>query len=139
MEEVFTGIYRTNYWQGQSKSGKGSALETTAAIREELPWLFARNDVYSILDIPCGDFFWASRMQLPPTYIAADIVPELIEDNRLRWPGRDWRVLDITQDKLPRVDLVLARDIFGHLPDRLIQRAIRNVRSSGAKYLLATT
>lgn len=140
MEETFTEIYRTNHWRNsQSRSGHGSDLAATAYIRQQLPRLFERLKVRSLLDIPCGDFYWFSKMDVPVGYIGADIVPELIADNRRKWPDLDWRVLNVVGDPLPCVDLVLARDVFGHLPYSLVSQALRNIERSGSKWLLATT
>jgi hypothetical protein len=48
-------------------------------------------------------------------------------------------VLDITKDKIPTVDLILCRDCLIHLSLKYMADAIYNFKSSGSKYLLATT
>ena len=47
--------------------------------------------------------------------------------------------LDIVRDQLPCAELVLCRDCMIHLSNADVLSALRNVRRSGAKYLLATT
>ena len=142
-EEVFTKIYQSRSWgDGPSVSGDGSSLEQTARWRAEVPGLLARLGVQSILDAPCGDFFWMREVRdLPQTYIGADIVPSLIAENQSRHAGagRSFEVLNIVEDTLPRVDLIHCRDCLVHLPLPMALRAIANLKRSGATYLLTTT
>lgn len=147
-EEIFRNHYKTNYWgDDESYSGRGSNLKATAKIRKEIPELLAGlGDVKSILDIPCGDFYWMSKIDWPDDLmlLGADIVPEIVEAARDRMRGRkpmfqQFGVLDAVIDKLPMVDLILCRDLLGHLPRQEVLYAINNFRRSGAKWLLATT
>ena len=74
-------------------------------------------------------------------YVGADIVPELIDSNRKRH-GRDkvsFEKLDLTSDPLPCCDVVFIRDCLVHLSYELIGRALRNVYSSGIRYMLITS
>ena len=63
----------------QSTSGLGSELDATAVLRAELPRLFQRLGVTSLLDAPCGDAGWINQADLGVRYVGIDIVPELIE------------------------------------------------------------
>lgn len=140
MREVFEDIYKTNYWNNsESVSGHGSDMEATEVIRRELPKLVERLTITNILDIPCGDFYWFKEMKLDVVYIGGDIVQELVDIDRKRYPGVDFRVLDATKDKLPEVDLILCRDMLGHFSNFDVKKALNNFRASGSKYLLATT
>lgn len=113
----------------------------TVVVRRELPRIISEYDVTSLLDIPCGDLHWISQITLPQgtTYIGADIVPQLIAANREKYPHIDTRVLDIVTDSLPKSDLVLVRDLFGHLTNQEVTSAIENIRRSGSRLLLTTT
>jgi hypothetical protein len=147
LEEVFAQIYASGVWtvveeNSESRSGPGSNLAQTTALRAELPLLLAELEVTSILDAPCGDFFWMSKADLGvDTYIGADILPSVVEHNRQRFArsDREFRVLDLTTDRLPRVDLVFSRDCLVHLSDDDIHRALKNIRGSGITYLATTT
>lgn len=140
MKDVFTDIYHTNYWNDkESVSGRGSNLKQTEGIREQLPDVFEQLDIYSLLDIPCGDYHWGAKMIWPHEYIGADIVPEIIKENKKQFPQKDWRVLDATKDELPKVDLILCRDMLGHFSNYEVRLALKNFRASGSTYLLATT
>lgn len=142
VKEIFTKIYKDNFWRDASSvSGQGSNLAATELLCENLADFFTLCGVTSILDIPCGDFFWLSHMQdfEKFDYIGADIVSELVYQNKQNFPGIDFRILDATKDRLPQVDLIFCRDMLGHFSNRDVQRALKNFRASGSKYLLATT
>lgn len=142
-DQVFTDIYRHNRWQGsESRSGEGSSLGQTATLVAELPGLLQRHRIRSILDVPCGDFHWMSRVDLNGVdYTGADIVADVIAANTVRYagPGKAFKVIDLCAGPLPRTDLLFCRDCMVHLPFRMLASAIEQVRASGATYLMATT
>lgn len=146
IEEIFREIHRTKRWGGlDSSSGPGSDLDQTATIRELIPPLVRELGVRTFLDVPCGDFYWMKEMTLDvELYIGADIVNEVIDSNTRKYSAsgdcvRVFRRLDITRDQLPRVDMVFLRDCLVHLCFDDIFRALKNIRNSNSKYLLATT
>ena len=141
LEETFTEIYEKNLWQSaESVSGLGSEIEYAKSVSKELPVLLQKYNIKSILDIPCGDWNWMKNVDLcGASYIGADIVKPLIEENKSKYPGVDFRALDLTNDDLPKVDLVFVRDCFGHLTNENVHKAIENIKRSGSKYLLATS
>lgn len=144
MKDIFSQYYQTNFWRDdESVSGHGSSLEQTESIRAILPGLFRELGVKTLLDIPCGDFNWFSRMKEIENifYIGADIVPELIYANRERYvhPKLVFQIMDVTCDRLPIVDLVFCRDLLGHFSNVDVRKALVNIKASRAKYLLATT
>ena len=143
MCDTFRRIYRHNHWSGgESVSGEGASQQQTTALETALPALLQAYEVDVLLDLPCGDFRWMQRVDLPVrTYVGGDIVPELIAANRERHAAahRRFVTLDLTQDALPDADLLLCRDGLVHLSFADIFRAFRNIRSSSIRYLLATT
>lgn len=142
-EQVFSGIYHDNLWQSaESRSGGGSAIHSTAAAREAIRDLLVDLNIHSLHDIPCGDFNWMRMTDLGDCkYIGSDIVPELIEEVRKKFAAdnREFRVMNLCTDSLPAVDLVMVRDCFIHLSFEHLTAAIRNIKASGSKYLLAST
>ena len=137
MKEVFTNIFKNNLWtDSESVSWPGSNSKQTKNIVYELPKLFDKLNVKSVLDIPCWDFNWF-RTELE--YIWADIVDEIIESNKIKHPDMDFRILDITKDHLPNVDMILVRDCLVHFSYEYIWNALKNICLSNSKYLLATT
>ena len=45
----------------------------------------------------------------------------------------------MTRDDLPKADLILCRHCLTHLPNLLVQRALRQFKRSGSTYLMTTT
>lgn len=143
---VFSNLYRHNLWgNAESRSGHGSSLASTEAIRSALPGLLTRFGIRTMLDAACGDFHWMSQLDLDlDRYLGADIVPALIDDNRRAFARgaprrREFAVLDITRDPIPPMDLILCRHCMIHMPHADITTALRNFVESGSRYLMATT
>lgn len=117
-------------------------MDQTAAIREAIPPLLKEFNVRTMLDAPCGDFFWIPHMALPiDKYFGVDIVKELIAQNTARNANesRTFLCLDLVHDRLPASDLILCRDCLVHLNNEQARKALLNFKRSGAKYLLTTT
>lgn len=143
LEKAFSDIYLNNLWEDtESVSGLGSTLARTDTIRNELPSLLESVGAKSLLDAPCGDFNWMRRVDLRGVeYTGADVVRELVIRNRQLYggKGRNFVVLDITRDELPKTDVILCRDCLIHLSFEHARAAIANFRRSGSTFLLATT
>ena len=143
---IFKNIYVRDKWQNKRKikesvSGSGSFLKNTINIRKELPILLERFNIKTMLDIPCGDLNWISKI-LPfknTTYIGADIVEDLIKKNKIKYPKYNFYTLDLVSDKLPKVDLIMCRDVLVHLSFENIALALENIRKSRIRYLLTTS
>lgn len=140
--QIFTDYYHNNKWGDQdSLSGPGSKLDYTASVSEALPRLVQRLSCQSILDIPCGDFYWMKTVEIDIKYIGADIVSELIRTNQKQYGSstRAFMQLDLICDPLPQVDLIFCRDCLVHLSFAHIVQALKNIKASGSQYLLTTT
>ena len=116
-------------------------MAQTAVVRRVLPTLVDELRCKSLLDIPCGDYYWMRSLDVDIDYTGADIVPALIDRNAQQFGGdrRKFLRLDIVHDSLPTADLVLCRDCMVHLSFADIFRALEKIRASGSRYLLATT
>src|SRR5258707_8039307 len=92
IRHVFFEIYRKNLWENtESRSGIGSSLARTAKLRLELPILLQELAIQVLLDIPCGDFNWMHTVPLGNIhYIGADIVEDLIIENRRKYKNRNF-------------------------------------------------
>ena len=144
LEQRFRRIHDTNLWGAPaSASGLGSEMDATAVLRAELPRLFEKLGVTSLLDAPCGDAGWINNTNLRMRLIGIDIVPSLIERLRARAAAGEikgeYRLADITGEPLPRCDAILCRDALVHLSFANIERAVANFQRSGAGWLIATT
>jgi SAM-dependent methyltransferase len=143
-ESVFTAIMHARAWGDvESVSGAGSGLARTADLRARLPELLTRLRVRSMLDAGCGDFYWMRAVDLPVRrYVGVDVVPELVSQLQAEHARRGRRFLhaDITRDPLPRVQLVLCREVLFHFPDEDVRRALANLRArTRATWLLTTS
>ena len=138
----FTSIYNAGgFGSSPSLSGAGSDLVQTAIIRNKLPFLLNTYEVKSMLDIPCGDWYWLKHVDLTGIqFIGADLVDELIAvNNKYANDKKSFTVLDLVKDNLPLVDLIFCRDCLIHLKFSDCELAIENIIKSGGKWLLTTT
>jgi|TARA_B110000483_G_C18084831_1_gene499556 2-polyprenyl-3-methyl-5-hydroxy-6-metoxy-1,4-benzoquinol methylase len=142
--DKFNFIYKSNYWKSNiegSRSGRGSDLDSTLEIRRDLKEFISEYDIKSILDIPCGDFYWMRSINLEKiNYYGADIVEELIESNKKNFNKQNIKfdVKDIVNDDLPTVDLIFSRDCYVHLSDKEITQSLQNVINSKSKFFATT-
>jgi hypothetical protein len=74
-------------------------------------------------------------------YTGIDIVPDLVENNRLRYGNEKtvFQVGDLTAGGLPNADLIICRDCLIHFSYRHAFAALRSIRRSRGTYLLTTT
>ena len=143
MQQVFARMYERHSWaNAESASGDGSDLTQTKIVRRELSGILAEFDIGTMLDAPCGDFYWMKEVDRHRVrYMGVDIVPQIIAANERKYANAmtSFAVLDIVNDALPRVDLILCRDCLVHLPLQAALSALRAFVKSGSKYLLCTT
>ena len=143
IKETFDHIYNDEVWgRYESLSGSGSTIDQTVVLRRELPSILKSLQARTLLDAPCGDYFWMKELDLDlDMYIGVDIVQHIVVRNRTRYetPSKRFLIADITKDPLPRADCILCRACLDHLSLDDCLRALENFRRSGARYLLATT
>ena len=140
---VFSFIYQNNSWGNkESVSGPGSTLSATKNIRKNLPELFEKYNIKSVLDLPCGDFNWMNHMTLDGIeYLGADIITDLIENNKKKYEtsSRRFKCINLLEGGLPEVDLIFVRDCLVHLSYKDIIMALNSIVNSNSKYLITTT
>jgi hypothetical protein len=143
MENIFIEIYNKNYWGDKDTiSGTGSNLIQTKLIIESIPNILKEYKISTILDIPCGDFYWMNNVNLNGiNYIGADIVKELIEVNTRKYESFNisFKKLNLIEDELPKVDLIFCRDCLVHFSFENIYKSITNICNSHSKYFMTTT
>src|SRR6185312_7657498 len=129
-QAIFSQVYRSKAWgdQGEFFSGFGSHIQPAvdayvAALRPLLDISKA------VVDLGCGDFNIGRHIRpMCGKYIACDVVPELIEYNKLRFPDVEFRCIDITADSLPGADIALVRQVLQHLNNDQIMRFLAKAR-----------
>ena len=145
LKQRFSFMYDTGFWVGGDSSGPlsgwGSSVESTKALRDELPALLREIRATSLIDIGCGDFTWMKLIDLPCSYVGIDIVPSVIEHNAQQFAraDRSFAVTDACSEPVPTADVALCREVLFHLSFADSLRLMANVSASGARYLLATT
>ena len=143
-ENVYSGHLWGNY---ESVSGRGSGVKYTSAAREFIAHVLHKYEIKSVVDAAMGAMTW--QPLIPGIdelqYTGIDIVPELVADAKKRFGSShpQWEFFqgDIAKGdmKLPKGDLIMARDLLGHLPMEDALVALNNFQKSGAKYLLTTS
>jgi hypothetical protein len=139
--DFFKEIFKSNLWENEeSLSGPGSTIHATRHLRDNLPVLLNAYKIKKILDLPCGDFNWMKEVNLTKyNYHGADIVDLLIEKNKKNYPHLKFSVINLLEDKLPKVDLIIVRDCLFHFPFSKIKKALSNIKKSKITYLLVTS
>jgi len=143
-EDTFKHIYLTNHWRSnESISGTGSEESQTEIIITSINSLLRRMKIESVLDIPCGDFNWMKKIDLSCIkYVGADIVEDIVTHNSNKIKiNSDFKFvkLNLINDHLPQSDLIINRDCLVHLSFEDIYNSLKNIKSSGCKYILTTT
>lgn len=141
---VFFGIWKDNFWgDAESRSGNGSSLAATVALRAWLPKTLQAMGVRTLADAGCGDMNWMKELTGSLRYyFGSDIVPELIDDLRSRFKGQpncSFSEADIVTVSFPECDAILCRDCLTHLTPDAALMALKGFRNSGSRLVLATT
>ena len=140
-EDKFLYIYKTEYWTGEgngSLSGGGSNEVSTNIFISELRDFIIESKVTSLVDIPCGDWKWMSKVDLNNiNYIGCDVVPDLIKSNNkiFKKPNVNFLVKDLIKEDLPQSDLIIVRDLLVHLDDSDIVECLYNIKKTNYKYI----
>ncbi len=142
METDLRDAFENKTWAKEGKyprSGAGSTLEATEAIRKELPEMLKRLGVRVFIDAPCGDFFWMSSVDLSGVqYLGFDISREVIDENKKKFPDFSFEHADLTSDLFPDSDLILIRDCLFHLRHETKTKLFENILKSEFRYVLVT-
>lgn len=123
----------------QSIAGYGSSMWNVRNIIRNLPIIFDEYGIQTLLDIPCGDYYWMKEVELSNIkYIGGDLVDEQIQYNKEKYPDVDFRVINMIEDSLPQADLVYTRDCLVHLTFNNARSFIEGLIRSGSKYFMST-
>ena len=166
-QEGFRMIYDYGHWGEEGgRSGDGSSLDASRSDRGFLLAALQRYEVASLFDAGCGSLTWqptlladyeqaqerAGRPQRRLRYHGADIVPEVVKANARRFegePSMSFSQLDIAREPSfatsngaldgSSYDAILCRHALFHNTIDSIERILAAVRTSGAKFFIATT
>jgi len=147
-KEIFSKVYKDQLWGNSYDgiecfySGIGSHDESVVSsyVKSVSVFLSKLQEKPNVVDLGCGDFNVGSRLRgLCSGYIACDIVPELIERNKIKYKDAnvEFQVLDLVTDDVPKSDVLFIRQVLQHLSNRQIQNIVSKLPSL-CKYLILT-
>lgn len=126
--KIFQNIYDNSLWDSpenanESRSGIGSILSNTIAIRKAIVQIISDFQIKEMLDISCGDWNWMKEIaQDLPSYTGLDVTPSIIKVNKKKYKKENINFINIDalsflqQCKDKQYDLILARHTLEHLP-----------------------
>lgn len=145
-EQIFASIYEKGKW-GNDKSKKfnsGSGSHNSTLVDpyiSSLRVMFSEQGLnLSVADVGCGDFIVGIQtVDLFKSYYAIDVAPNLIKSHKKKI-SRDNLIFmqqDVTTEKLPNVDIVIARQCLQHLSNNQISKFLLNLPSN-LRYLIVS-
>tara|TARA_B100001057_G_C22655245_1_gene873718 strand:+ start:155 stop:925 length:771 start_codon:yes stop_codon:yes gene_type:complete len=144
IKDRFITIYEENLWQSkESISGEGSEISYTKPLREWMLKEISQLNIKVFVDAPCGDFNWMKTIipKLSIKYIGLDIVPSLINSNKIKYESKNvyFNVANICDDPLPDCDMIMVRDCLFHLSYEDINKFLKNLDKTNYNYLFTST
>ena len=143
-KDAMDQVYKLKLWGRNSSefySGEGSHLPEIVDpyIEKVVSFLKSFEKPLIVCDLGCGDFNIGKEL-FPYTekYFAIDIVQDLIEFNKEKYKAEnlEFQCLNIAEDKLPKGDFAIIRQVLQHLSNTEIQSIINKL--SKFKYILIT-
>ena len=148
---IFYLIYKTNHWNRYQKINKNNILVSgpgsipgsiqTKNIIDNLDSFIKKNNIKSILDMPCGDFSWMQDLIKKNNYInytGYDIVEDIIFYNKKKYSKNNISFFckDIVNEtNFNNFDLVFIRDFFIHIDYVSINKILDNIKRSKVKFI----
>lgn len=141
IESEFSRIVSSNMWGSpETPCGPGSTVEACQPILKALPGWISNYGIKSIVDLGCGDWNWMKHLDLSGVkYDGFDVVRALITGNKKYETGMiHFHHADILESRLPASDLVICKDVLGHLTNDLAIKVLDRVKIR-ARFLAAST
>jgi 2-polyprenyl-3-methyl-5-hydroxy-6-metoxy-1,4-benzoquinol methylase len=137
-KEVFSKIYKEDLWHGGS--GAGSKIENVKEYVDILQKYIDKPEIKTVLDLGCGDWQFSKFLDLSSvSYLGVDVVESVVESNKNSYSASNIEFIshDITTYEIPKVDLIICKDVLQHLCNKdVIDILIKIVKSS--KFSLVT-
>jgi 2-polyprenyl-3-methyl-5-hydroxy-6-metoxy-1,4-benzoquinol methylase len=137
-KEVFSKIYKEDLWHGGS--GAGSKLENVKEYVEVLQKYIDKPEVKTVLDLGCGDWQFSKFLDLSSvSYLGVDVVESVIESNSTSYSASNVKFIsrDITTYEIPKVDLIICKDVLQHLCNKDVVTILVKIITS-SKFSLIT-
>jgi SAM-dependent methyltransferase len=146
-QQVFQHIYKNDVWgaaAGEKGFYSGTGSHDASVVQPYVSavgaWLSTLPHKPAVLDLGCGDFSVGLQLRAHcGTYIACDIVPELIESHRKKHASSavDFRCLDLVHDPLPDVEVIFVRQVLQHLDNQSVAQFCKQL-AGRQTYLIVT-
>lgn len=136
--EVFSKIYKEDLWHGGS--GAGSKLENVKEYVDILQKYIDKPEVKTVLDLGCGDWQFSKFLDLSSvSYLGVDVVESVVESNSTSYSASNIKFIsrDITTYELPKVDLIICKDVLQHLCNKDVVTTLVKIITS-SKFSLIT-
>ena len=144
---IFNLIFKSYHWRdyhkttiNESDSGLGSDLIVTKQLIKDLDIFFKNNQITSILDIACGDFFWMNKLisdNRHLNYLGLEIVESIVKNNNKIFSNQKvkFKCADVLNEGLPQNhDFILVRDFLIHIKNTDIINLVQKIKKSNCKY-----
>jgi hypothetical protein len=147
---VFKLIYKTNHWnkyksidkQNLLVSGPGSipGSKQTKNVIANLHDFIKKNNIQTMLDMPCGDFSWMQdliKLNNNIVYTGYDIVDEIVQINNEKYSSSNTKFIQrdiVNEVNFDGFDLVFIRDFFIHISNNEIIKVINSIKNSKIKF-----
>jgi len=135
MSNPFENIYKYNLWL--YGSGTGSIHWNNRPYIQFLNDIIKKYNINSILDIGCGDCRLWNYIIFDGDYIGIDIVDNKLDKSHKYY--KNYRKIDILKDNNNldlKVDLIIIKDLFVHLPKEKIDNVLKKISQIDSKYLV---
>jgi 2-polyprenyl-3-methyl-5-hydroxy-6-metoxy-1,4-benzoquinol methylase len=136
--EVFSKIYKEDLWHGGS--GAGSKLENVKEYVDILQKYIDKPEIKTVLDLGCGDWQFSKFLDLSSvSYLGVDVVESVIESNNTSYSASNIKFIsrDITTYEIPKVDLIICKDVLQHLCNKDVVTILVKIITS-SKFSLIT-
>jgi hypothetical protein len=143
MERIFSELVNNRLWGShETPCGPGSTFESCKPIIDRLPKWIRDHGIRKIADLGCGDWNWMKHIDLSTVeYDGYDVVESLILKN-IELYSKDsirFHKADLLDVQIPKVDLVILKDVLVHLVNHISERILQKVKESKSRLLAATT
>jgi len=131
---AFELIYEKQYWGSAdghpyySGSGSHDVAIVAPYIKSMKNWLKSLDKNIHLVDLGCGDFSVGNQLLTETnSYGACDVSCSLIDFNKTKFESEKLKFycLDAIEDKLPKGNVLVIRQVFQHLANNDIEKIIR--------------
>lgn len=142
MQKVFTKILKSKQWTKNPLVS--SRYEADIYIIEQLPALFDKYNIRTLVDVGCRDLFQLRESAILHSldlYFGIDIVEFVIEENKLLLSTSKvkFKVGNAVEEfNETGFDCIFCKDVLPHLTSKDGVKMLNNFKKSGIKYLLTT-